>query len=62
MSKRAADLARGARPGRSTEERIVDAAIVLFNESGIAAVTTNHVAGEAGLSPVNQNDSEPVGL
>ena len=38
---------------RSTKDRIVDAAIALFNESGISAVTTNHVAEEAGLSPGN---------
>ena len=38
---------------RSTKERIVDSAIVLFNESGISAVTTNHVAEHAGISPGN---------
>ena len=36
-----------------TKERIVEAAIRLFNESGTAAVSTNHVAGEAGISPGN---------
>ncbi len=53
MSKRIADAARPARAGRTTKDRIVDAAIALFNESGISAVTTNHVAEEAGLSPGN---------
>jgi AcrR family transcriptional regulator len=38
---------------RSTKDRIVDSAIALFNESGIAAVTTNHVAEHAGMSPGN---------
>jgi len=44
-----------ARPAarRSTKDRIVDSAITLFNESGIAAVTTNHVAEHAGISPGN---------
>jgi AcrR family transcriptional regulator len=40
-----------ARP--STKDRIVDSAITLFNESGIAAVTTNHIAEHAGMSPGN---------
>ena len=40
-----------ARP--STKDRIVDAAVTLFNESGISAVTTNHVAEYAGISPGN---------
>ena len=40
-------------PRRSTRDRIVDAAIELFNDEGIAAVTTNHVATAAGLSPGN---------
>lgn len=38
---------------RSTKDRIVDSAITLFNESGISAVTTNHVAEHAGISPGN---------
>ncbi len=44
-----------ARPAarRSTKERIVDSAITLFNEGGIVAVTTNHVAEHAGISPGN---------
>jgi AcrR family transcriptional regulator len=40
-------------PRRSTKDRIVDSAIALFNESGISAVTTNHVAEHAGISPGN---------
>src|SRR4051794_29207313 len=38
---------------RSTRDRIVDSAIVLFNDSGIGAVTTNHIASHAGISPGN---------
>jgi AcrR family transcriptional regulator len=53
VSKRISDAPRGARAARSTKDRIVDAAITLFNESGIGPVTTNHVAEEAGLSPGN---------
>jgi AcrR family transcriptional regulator len=36
-----------------TKERIVEAAIGLFNESGTAAISTNHIAQEAGISPGN---------
>jgi len=36
-----------------TKERIVGAAIRLFNERGTAAVSTNHIAQEAGISPGN---------
>lgn len=36
-----------------TKERIVEAAIRLFNETGTAAVSTNHIAEEAGISPGN---------
>lgn len=45
--------AKGAPKKRGTKERIVDSAITLFNESGISAVTTNHVATHAGISPGN---------
>lgn len=41
------------KPRRSTRDRIVDAAIELFNENGAASVTTNHVAEHAGISPGN---------
>lgn len=37
----------------STKDRIVDAAITLFNASGSAAVSTNHIAEAAGISPGN---------
>ena len=37
----------------STRDRIVGAAVRLFNESGTAAVSTNHIAGAAGISPGN---------
>ncbi len=40
-------------PAISTKERILDAAIHLFNERGTASVSTNHIAAEAGLSPGN---------
>ncbi len=38
---------------RSTKEHIVDVAIALFNERGTAAVSTNHIAEAAGISPGN---------
>lgn len=38
---------------RRTRGRILDAARELFNERGTAAVTTNHVAANAGISPGN---------
>ena len=38
---------------RATRDRIVDSAIALFNEQGVAAVTTNHVAEHAEISPGN---------
>jgi AcrR family transcriptional regulator len=37
----------------STPERIVDAAVELFNRDGVGAVTTNHIAAHAGISPGN---------
>lgn len=45
-------------PGRRatserTRTRILDAARGLFNEEGTSAVSTNHVAAEAGVSPGN---------
>ena len=38
---------------KETRERVLDVAIRLFNRSGTAAVTTNHVAAELGMSPGN---------
>ena len=48
----------GGRPPRTakserTRARILDAARRLFNERGTAAISTNHVAAEAGISPGN---------
>lgn len=43
----------GAVGRRSTKERIVDVAIALFNERGTAAVSTNHIAEAAAISPGN---------
>jgi AcrR family transcriptional regulator len=39
--------------GTKTRERIVEAAVRLFNEKGTKAVTTNHIAAAAGISPGN---------
>jgi len=38
---------------RGTKERVLGAAVRLFNERGTAAVSTNHIAEEAGISPGN---------
>jgi len=38
---------------RRTRDRILEAALELFNERGTSAVTTNHVAAQAGISPGN---------
>lgn len=38
---------------RDTKVRTVEAAVRLFNERGTAAVSTNHIAAEAGISPGN---------
>jgi len=36
-----------------TRDRILEKALVLFNEKGTAAVTTNHIASAMGISPGN---------
>ena len=36
-----------------TKDRILDTAIELFNQAGVGAVTTNHIADAAGISPGN---------
>jgi AcrR family transcriptional regulator len=38
---------------RRTRDRVLNAALELFNERGSASVTTNHVAARAGISPGN---------
>jgi AcrR family transcriptional regulator len=38
---------------RRTRDRVLKAALELFNERGTASVTTNHVAARAGISPGN---------
>lgn len=38
---------------RRTRDRVLAAALALFNERGSASVTTNHVAARAGISPGN---------
>ncbi len=37
----------------NTKQRIVQVAVGLFNEEGTAAVSTNHIAAAAGISPGN---------
>ena len=37
----------------TTRDRILDAALTLFNESGTSAASTNHIAAAAGISPGN---------
>ena len=39
--------------GESTKERIIRAAIDLFNRDGVRSVTTNHIARELHISPGN---------
>lgn len=36
-----------------TSDRILDAALEMFNEQGTGAVSTNHIAAAAGISPGN---------
>lgn len=43
----------GLQPPRRTPERILDAALQLFNEQGAHAVSTNHLCTALGMSPGN---------
>lgn len=52
MSSKVTSAGRTAKSGQ-TRGRILAAARRLFNERGTAAVSTNHIAAEAGLSPGN---------
>lgn len=36
-----------------TKDKILDAALALFNEQGCGAISTNHIAKECGISPGN---------
>jgi AcrR family transcriptional regulator len=40
-------------PSTGTRERILDAALSMFNSEGVHAVTTRHVAAHLGISPGN---------
>ncbi len=55
MSTKDVGASRAARTAKSeqTRSRILDAARRLFNDRGTAAVSTNHIAAEASLSPGN---------
>ena len=39
--------------GQTTRDFVLDTAVALFNEQGTAAVSTNHIAEAAGISPGN---------
>ena len=53
MSTRSTSRTGGTAKSQQTRVRILEAARRLFNEQGTAAVSTNHVAAGAGLSPGN---------
>jgi AcrR family transcriptional regulator len=57
MNTKDARVAGAERPRTAKSEltraRILDAALTLFNARGTGAVSTNHIAAEAGLSPGN---------
>ena len=40
-------------PSRNTHQLITESAISLFNAETVAAVSTNHIAEAAGISPGN---------
>lgn len=46
-------LSMTAKVKLKTRDRILEKALILFNEKGTAAVTTNHIASAMGISPGN---------
>jgi AcrR family transcriptional regulator len=52
-NKRAGETPARRATSERTSARILDAALKLFNEQGTAAVSTNHIAAAADLSPGN---------
>ena len=49
----AAESSNYSRRVRSTKDRIIDAAVELWNRNGVGTVTTNHIAAHLEMSPGN---------